>query len=173
MSSVVFLRAANVGRHQRFRPKLVAQALSRLELRSLGAAGTFVVKAAVPEGELRAAFASELPFEPRMAVVSGAAVRELVARDPLGAEAAALGAKRFFSALLEPPACIPTLPLDRPEGQDWQARLALAEPWYALSLRRGSGRGVVYSNPVVEPALGVPATTRGWNTMLSVARALG
>jgi len=172
MPSTVFLRAVNVGRHQRFRPRDLAASLARFEVRSLGAAGTFVVKAAAPESELRAAIVAELPFEPQMAVVPGEAVLRLLEEDPFADEAAALGAKRFVSVLLDSPASIPGLPLDRPEGSDWQVRLAMVESWFALSLRRRAPKGVSYANLVVEPALGVAATTRGWATMVSVARAL-
>ncbi len=171
MSTIAFLRAANVGGHQRFRPKLLADALPQLQLRNFGAAGTFLIRAALPEAEIRAAFAGVLPFDPQLALVSAADFAALVAADPFAAEAEALGAKRFLSVLLEPPVAVPPLPLDRPEGDGWQVRLAVVEAWYSVSLRRGVGAGVVYPN-LVEKVIGVAVTTRGWPTVLQVARAL-
>lgn len=172
MSKVLFLRAANVGSHQRFRPKELVTSLPRLELRNFGAAGTFLVRAALPEAEILAALATALSFEPQVAVVPAEALAALVAVDPFAAEAEALGAKRYLSLLLEPPGSVPPLPFERPQGEGWQVRLAAVEPWYAVSLRRGHGAGVVYPN-LVERELGVRATTRGWPTILRVAKAIG
>jgi uncharacterized protein (DUF1697 family) len=172
MSTLAFLRAANVGGHQRFRPKLLEQALPELRLRNFGAAGTFLVAAELPEDAIRAAFAAALPFEPQLALVPAAPFAALVARDPLAAEAEALGAKRYLSVLLEPAPALPPLPLGRPEGPDWQVQLAEVGAWYALSLRRGEGAGVVYPN-FLDKTLGVPLTTRGWPTVQRLAKALG
>jgi hypothetical protein len=43
---------------------------------------------------------------------------------------------------------------------------------YALTLRRRTQDRLVYSNEVVERALGVRATTRGWETLLTVCTLL-
>jgi uncharacterized protein (DUF1697 family) len=173
MHRVLFLRAANVGGHQRFRPSELVVALPGLGLRSFGAAGTFLMQATMPEARIRATLAEALPFEPSLAVVPAERLVALVRADPFAAEAEAEGARRFLSLLLAPPAVVPALPLERPEGAAWQVRVAAVEPWYALSLRRGEGAGVVYPNPMVERALAVPATTRGWPTIQQVVRALG
>jgi len=172
MSTIALLRAANVGRHQRFRAKALESELPALQLKNFGAAGTYLVRADLPEAEIRAAFARALPFAPQLALVPAVDFAALVAADPFAAEAEALGAKRFLSLLLEAPAVLPTLPLERPEGGHWQVRLAAVEPWYAISLRRGQGAGVVYPN-FLDKTLGVPMTTRGWGTVLRVAKALG
>lgn len=172
MPFIAFLRAVNVGKHQRFRAKALELELPALQLKNFGAAGTYLVRAELPEAEIRAAFSRALPFEPQLALVPAERFAALVAADPFAAEAEALGAKRFLSLLLEAPASMPTLPLERPEGCDWQVRLAAVEPWYALSLRRGQGAGVAYPD-FVGKTLGVPITTRGWTTVQRVARALG
>ena len=44
MASVVFLRAANVGGHQTFHPKTLANDLAAFRVVNIGAAGTFVVR---------------------------------------------------------------------------------------------------------------------------------
>jgi len=172
MSSVVLLRAATVGGHQRFKPADLARELRDLRIRSIGAAGTFVVHAEADEGMLHEAFRERLPFEPQLAVIPGDEVLALVASDPLAVQARELGAKRHLAFLLEPLASWPDLPVDQPAGADWQVRVAQAGSWYALCLRRGSGRGVAYPNPAVERLLGVPATTRTWGTVETVARRL-
>jgi uncharacterized protein (DUF1697 family) len=172
MSTIAFLRAANVGKHQRFRAKALEAELPALNLKNFGAAGTYLVRAELPEAEIRAAFAGALPFEPQLALVSATDFVALVAADPFAAQAEDLGAKRFLSVLLEPLTTQPALPIERPEGDDWQVRLAAVGPWYALSMRRGQGAGTVYPN-FLDKTLGVPMTTRGWGTVLRVAKAVG
>jgi len=171
MSTIALLRAANVGRHQRFRAKALEAELPALQLKNFGAAGTYIVGADLPEAKIRAAFAGALPFVPQLALVPAEDFAALVAADPFAAEAEALGAKRFLSVLLEPTASLPALPLERPEGGGWQVRLAAVGPWYAVSMRRGQGAGVAYPN-FLDKTLGVPMTTRGWGTVLRVAKAL-
>jgi hypothetical protein len=53
MSSVVFLRAVNVGGHQKFQPSKLAKELERFGVVNLGAAGTFVVRENVSQARLR------------------------------------------------------------------------------------------------------------------------
>ncbi len=171
MPYVALLRAANVGVHQRFRAKALEAELPALKLKNFGAAGTCLVGAELPEGAVRAAFAAGLPFEPQLALVPVEDFAALVAADPCAAEAEAQGAKRFLSVFLEPLQARPAQPLQRPEGDDWQVMLAEVGPWYALSMRRGQGAGTVYPN-FLDKALGVPITTRGWATVLRVARAI-
>ena len=47
MALVVFLRGVNVGGHKTFRPAALARELAALDLVNVGAAGTFVVRAAI------------------------------------------------------------------------------------------------------------------------------
>ena len=44
MALVVFLRGVNVGGHKAFQPTVLARALAALDVKSIGAAGTFVVR---------------------------------------------------------------------------------------------------------------------------------
>src|SRR5260370_13726701 len=63
MSSVVFLRAVNVGGTNRCQPALIAKQLSKFDVVNIGAVGTFVVREDVSESALRRAFAKKLPFK--------------------------------------------------------------------------------------------------------------
>src|SRR4051812_22278516 len=56
MALVVFLRGVNVGGHRRFRPSVLAKALSAYDVTNVGAAGTFVVR----QQGTRAKFLAEL-----------------------------------------------------------------------------------------------------------------
>src|SRR5579862_7361741 len=61
MAHAVFLRAANVGGANIFRPAQVAAAMRRLDVVNIGAAGTFVVRSGASATEVRKSFETELP----------------------------------------------------------------------------------------------------------------
>ena len=63
MSSVVFLRAVNVGGTNRCQPAQIAKALARFDVVDIGAVGTFVVRKDASESALRTAIAGKLPFK--------------------------------------------------------------------------------------------------------------
>jgi hypothetical protein len=65
-----------------------------------------------------------------------------------------------------------TLPLDKPEGADWQVRVIAAARPFVASLHRRQGRRLIYPNEVVEKSFGVTATTRNWSTIVSIAEIL-
>jgi uncharacterized protein (DUF1697 family) len=66
---VVFLRAANVGGKNVFRPAQLARALDHLDVVNVGAAGTFVVRGKASAARIRREIVALLPFEPSLAVV--------------------------------------------------------------------------------------------------------
>jgi uncharacterized protein (DUF1697 family) len=168
----VFLRAANVGGHQVFKPSAFARDLSALGCKNIGAAGTFVFTAAASEAKLRAAIAKALPFKPEMAVVEGSRIDRLVTSLPFGPGPLGPGEKAFVSALVAPPKARPRLPISRPEAGTWQLRIIALNGPFVLSVRRTKEPGKFYPNEVVEKAYGVPATTRGWSTVEAVRAAL-
>ncbi|MCI0342154.1 MAG: hypothetical protein L0216_13590 [Planctomycetales bacterium] len=167
MALVVFLRAANVGGHA-LRPKALADDLG---LVNIGAAGTFVATGKTAPRRLAAAIRRRIPYETAVMVCPAAEVLRLVRSDPFGARPPAANVKRFVSILEREPRSPPKLPIERPDGGPWEVRVVRLVGRYALSLslRRPGG---LYPNEVVEKSLGVPATTRGWETVLEVARRL-
>lgn len=171
MASVVFFRAANVGGRGVFRPKALAAALPALEIASIGAAGTLVVRADVPAAKIAGAIAAELPFVPELLVIPGRDVAALVEADPFREIAAPVEAKPEVGVLAETPPRAPAMPLERPETSAWQVRIVAQRGRFVLALRR-PGTPLVYTNGVVEKEWGVPATTRTWGTMAAVAKAL-
>jgi hypothetical protein len=167
-----FLRAANVGGHQVFKPSQLPKALPSYRPRSIGAAGTFAFFDVSSERALRAALRLALPFEPELALVPGAAVARLALRAPFGAGAPPAGLGWFVSVLLAPPKLRPRLPVAAPPTGPWQIQLTEVDPPFALCKRRLDKPGKFYPNPLVERAFAVPATTRSWSTLLALARAL-
>lgn len=167
MASVVFLRGVNVGGRKTFRPAALARELSDLDVASVGAAGTFVVRARVSQAVIRKEILGRLPFEPGVVVCRGKEILDLVAAEPFPRRRVP-GSKRYVSVLEKKPRKLPGFPCDRPEGEPWQVRLLGVEGRFVLSLHRRRGRKLLYPNQVVEKVLGVGATSRNWDTMLKV-----
>lgn len=172
MPHVVFLRAANVGGRNVFRPAQLAAALAHLDVLNVGAAGTFVVRSRVPAASIRREVLELLPFQPRIAVRPAGEVLALVRSEPFRGVAFSKDLRGWVAVLDGRPKVRPPLPLARPAGKGWSVRFDRLEGAFALGLcRRRPGR-FVFPNQVVESALGVPATTRWWETFERVASLL-
>jgi len=170
MSSVVFFRAVNVGGHQKFQPGKLAKELAQFGVVNLGAAGTFVVRENVSPSKLRAAILRRLPFEPELMICPARDVLALGGSEPFRNFPAGKGADRFVSVLRTAPRTLPKLPVEQPGGDRWEVRIIDVCGRFALSLRRV---GKTYPNAVVEKHLGIPATTRSWNTIEAIWKIVG
>src|SRR6516225_11942269 len=101
MSSVVFLRAVNVGGTNRCQPAVIAKQLAKFDVVNIGAVGTFVVRKDVSESVLRNAFAKKLPFKCKIMIcpardITKLASMELFSQQPSGADIT-----RFVNVLAE------------------------------------------------------------------------
>lgn len=172
MAFVVFLRGVNVGGAKSFKPTALAADLADLEVESVGAAGTFLVRGKGTAKGVAKRFREALPFEADVYARPAQEVLDLLARDPFRGRLPP-DARPFVTILAETPAGPPpALPIDRPEGAAWEVRLVAVEGAYALCARRVAG-GKHYPNEIVEKVLGVRATTRAWSTLGTVAKRLG
>jgi uncharacterized protein (DUF1697 family) len=169
MPSVVFFRAVNVGGHQKFQPGKLANELAAFGVVNIGAAGTLVVRENVSETKLRDEILRRLPFKPEVMICPARDVLALAGGNWFGDAHAGKDAARFVSVLQKAPRAKPPLPIEQPAGEKWEVRLVAITGRFVLSLRR---LGQTYSNAVVEKHLGVPATTRNWNTIESICEIL-
>ena len=169
MSSVVFMRAVNVGGHKAFQPSLLAKELGHLGVINVGAAGTFVVRGNVARRTIRAEFVKRLPFEVELMICRGSDVLDLEASEPFPDSK---DLRRFVSVMSRRPGTPPHLPLCQPTGDRWEVKIIGVSGPFALSLCRRLGRSFVDPNRVVEKGFGVPATTRNWNTIVKVCGTL-
>lgn len=172
MSLVVFLRGVNVGGHKAFQPSMLARKLSGLDVKSVGAAGTFIVRGKLGERTARAEFLKHLPFDAHIMICTAAKLVDLVCDDPFDDRVLDQDIKRFVSVLERRPRVVPRLPIHVPEGKDWQVAVIAVRGPFVMSLLRRTGRTLVYPNQVIEKQLGVAATTRSWSTILKVREAL-
>lgn len=168
MSSVVFLRGVNVGGKKVFQPSALARELSGVGAVNVGAAGTFVVRNAIGAAALQAELERRLPFEAEIMICPAREVLALASRDPFSGEPAGKEVKRYVTVLAKRPRTVPSLPLTRPAGRDWQVKVIAIPGRFALSLHRRLGRTLVYPNEVIEQALGISATTRNWSTISAI-----
>lgn len=172
MASAVFLRAVNVGGHKTFRPSELASRLSSLEVKSIGAAGTFVVQADAEVAEIRTKFLKQIPFETQLMICPARDLLDLVRKSPFAAGSLPKADGQFISVVEAQIRNAPRLPLNVPEGKDWQVGIIAVRGNLVASLMRRVGTKRLYPNEVVERQLGVPATTRGWPTILKIHEAL-
>jgi uncharacterized protein (DUF1697 family) len=172
MAQVVFLRAVNVGGHQTFQPSALARELADLDVVNIGAAGTFVVRKRIAQASLRAELRKALKFDAEMMIVSDRDVLALLDDDPFAVEPGPKEAKRYVTILAKRPRKAPELPIERPAGSKWEVRVFAVDGVFALSYARRLTDRITYPNAVIEKRLGLPATTRNWNTFEAIAKVL-
>jgi hypothetical protein len=169
MAHAVFLRAANVGGRNVFRPAELIRSLDHLDAVNVGAAGTFVVRGGASAPTIRREILARLAFEPVLAVVPVQAVVALVRSRPFAGVRFSRDLRGWVAVLDGRPASPPDLPVGVPAGRAWSVRVDRLDGRFAPGLWRRRPGGFVFPSHVVEKALGVPATTRWWETIERVA----
>ena len=181
MPSVVFLRAVNVGGTNRCQPALIAKELAKFDIVNIGAVGTFVVRQDVSESGLRAAFARKLPFKCEIMICPARDIIKLVrqwtdspwraSKDPFSREPSGQDIIRFVSVLAKKLRAPPALPLSLPSDNEWLLKIIAIQDQFVLGLYRRQMKAISYLGKI-EKRLGVPVTTRNWNTIEKVAKIL-
>ena len=169
MALVVLLRGVNVGGHRTLRPSEIARRLHQFDVVNVGAAGTFVVRHAVAQTNLRAAFDRLLPFDAHLVICRGSDVVRLAESNPLAGQPAGPHIIRFVSVL--PTARRPSSPLPQcfPPAGRWGLRIVGQQGQFVFGVYRREMKAIGYLNQL-DRLYGVRATTRNWNTILAVAR---
>ena len=169
MALVVFLRGINVGGHRPFRPSVLAKELGIYDAVNVGAAGTLVIR----KPGLRANFVAELrrklPFDATIACCAGSDLMRLEMDNPFGTEALPADGVRFLSILAEAGRHRVSLPLDLLEGGDWLVRIIGSKNRLVYGVYRLQVKTIGCLGEI-DRIFGAPATTRSWNTILSLLR---
>src|SRR5262245_18654515 len=171
MRWVVFLRGVNVGKANRCQPSVIASQLSRLGVINIGAVGTFVVCKDVSESTLRAAIAKKLPFKCEIMICSARNIIKLASKEPFVGQSSDQNITRFVNILAKRPPSPPALPFCLPSEDDWLHKIIAIETRFVLGLYRRQMKAISYLGRI-EKLLGVPATTRNWNTIEKVVKIL-
>ena len=171
MPHIVLLRGVNVGGHRVFRPAQLPAQLPELGLVNIGAAGTFVVRERVSPERIRAALAKALPFATAIVIVDASEFRSLAAADPLAEYAGQKDITRFVTVLSEEPDAEPILPVEFKDGRRWLIRVVGRTGPFALGVYRRDPKTIGLLSRV-DRLFDVPLTTRNWNTIGAVVKAL-
>ena len=171
MASVVFLRAVNVGKANRCQPALIAEQLAKFGVVNIGAVGTFVVREGVKESALRAAIARKLRFKCEIMICPARDIIKLASKDPFSGQPSGLNITRFVSVLAKRLRAPPPLPLSLPSDDDWLLKIIAIQGRFVLGLYRRQMKAISYLSKI-EKRLGVPVTTRNWNTIEKVVTIL-
>jgi uncharacterized protein (DUF1697 family) len=171
MRWVVFLRAVNVGKANRCQPALIARQLAKFGVINIGAVGTFVVRKDVSESILRTAIARKLPFKCEIMICPARDIIKLASKDPFSRQPSGPNITRFVNVLAKRLPSPPSLPLSLPSDDDWLVKITAIRNRFVLGLYRRQMKTISYLGKI-EKLLGVPVTTRNWNTIKKVAEIL-
>ena len=172
MALVVFLRGVNVGGHRTFRPTTLVEPLKHLDVVNIGAAGTFVVRKPVSQTRLRAEFARLLPFEAEIMICQGREIIRLMSENHFAGQPVGPDIVRFVSVLSKHPRAAPSMPMVLPSRGRWLLKIVAMENRFVLGMYRRHMKVIGYLG-TLDRILGVPVTTRNWNTITAIARVLG
>ena len=185
MRWVVFLRGVNVGGANRCQPLLLAKQLSKFGVVNIGAVGTLVVREDVSESVLRKKITVQLAknfgVKCEIMICPAKSIVDLVRRDPFARQPSGPNITRFVMVLHKPLRSSSVLPtsshlsrqssLCLPLENNWLLKIIAIQNRFVLGLYRREMKAISYLGKV-EKLLGVPATTRNWNTIEKVAAIL-
>jgi uncharacterized protein (DUF1697 family) len=171
MACVVFLRAVNVGGVNRCQPTVIAKQLAKFGVINVGAVGTFVVRQNISESVLRSALVRKLPFKCEIMICAARDIISLAAKNPFAGQPSGPNITRFVNVLAKRLRDFPPLPFSLPSGAEWLVKIIAIENRFVLGLYRRQMKTISYLGKI-EKILGVPATTRNWNTIEKVAQIL-
>jgi len=171
MRWVVFLRGVNVGKANRCQPAVIASQLSKFGLVNIGAVGTFVVREDVSESALRAAIAKKLPFKCEIMICPARDIIRLTTKNPFSGQPAGEKITQFVSVLAKSLPLPLNLPHCLPSPDDWLLKITGIQDRFVLGVYRREMKAIGYLGKI-EKLLGVPATTRSWNTIQKVVQIL-
>jgi len=177
MAHVAFLRAVNVGKANRCQPAVIAKQLTKFGVINVGAVGTFVVREDVSESTLRTAIAKKLPFKCEIMICPAHDIIKLASKHPFSRQPSGPDIVRFVTILHKPlrgrtrSDLHQTSNIEHQTSDDWLLKIIAIQGRFVLGLYRRQMKAISYLGKI-EKLLGVPATTRSWNTIEKVVRIL-
>ena len=150
---------------------MLARELVAYDVVNVGAAGTLVVRKPGSRAKFVAELRRKLPFEAEVAFCDGSDLIRLEMEDPFGAEPSRPGVVRFVSILSKTGRGKRRLPIVIPEVGEWFVRIIGSRNRLVFGVYRRHMKTIGYLGHIDE-LFGAAATTRNWNTILSVLRIL-
>ena len=171
MALVVFLRGVNVGGHRTFRPSILAKELRDYGVVNVGAAGTFVVRKPGIRAKFRAELLRKLPFETEVVLCDGRDLIRMEMENPFGAEPSRPDFVRFVSILLKADRGMVSIPCAFPPRGEWFVRVIASKKRFLFGEYRRHMKTIGYLGQI-DKLFGVRATTRNWNTIITIVQIL-
>jgi uncharacterized protein (DUF1697 family) len=171
VTHVVLLRGVNVGGHRTFRPARLAEQLQHLGAVNIGAAGTFVIRKPVARAQLRVELASRLPFDTDIMICPSRDIARLLSHDWFAGRPSRPDIVRFVSVLSRVPRLAPSLPLTLPSRGQWMLKVLARDGRFVIGEYRRQMKAIGYLG-TLDRVFGASATTRNWNTVSAIAKAL-
>lgn len=171
MALVAFLRGVNVGGHRTFRPSILAKDLSDYDVVNVGAAGTLIAWKPGSRTKFRAELLRKLPFETEVVLCDCRDLIRMEAENPFGAEPARPDIVRFVSILSRAGHSPSHIPFTLPSSGEWLVRIIASKGQFVFGEYRRHMKTIGYLGQI-DKQFGEPATTRNWNTILTVVRIL-
>ena len=172
MALVVLLRGVNVGGHRTFRPSTLAQQLKHLDAVNIGATGTFVIRRAVSRVQLRVELARLLPFKAEIMICPGREIVRMMSDNHFADQPVRPDIVRFVSVLSRRPRSAPATPMTFPSTGRWLLKIIARDNRFVFGVYRRHMKVIGYLGRL-DRLFGVPATTRNWNTIATIAKVLG
>jgi uncharacterized protein (DUF1697 family) len=129
------------------------------------------VREDVSESVLRNAIAKKLPFKCEIMICPARDIMNLASKDPFSQQPSGPDITRFVNVLHKRPRALPSLPLSLPSDDDWLLKVIAIQDRFVLGLYRRQMKAISYLGKI-ERRLGVPVTTRSWNTIGRIAKIL-
>jgi uncharacterized protein (DUF1697 family) len=168
---VAFIRGINVGGHRSFRPSILAKELSAYDVVNVGATGTFVVRKPGSRSRFRSAVIRRLPFDAEIMLCDGRDLIRLEQDNPFAGVSPRADVVPFVSILSKAVRVQPAVPIAIPTEGDWYVRVLGARDRFVFGVYRRHMKTIGYLGQL-DKLFGAPATTRGWSTILSIAKIL-
>jgi uncharacterized protein (DUF1697 family) len=169
---VVLLRGLNVGGHRSFRPAVLAEQLKHLDAVNIGAAGTLVIRRPVIRAQLRAELTRRLPFDAEIMICEGRDIVRLMSQNHFANQPVRPDIVRFVSVLSKSPRSAPSTPMTFPSTGKWLLKILARDNRFVFGVYRRHMKVISYLG-TFDRLFGIPATTRNWNTITAIAKALG
>ena len=111
-----------------------------------------------------------MPFEAEIMICSGREIITAAAANPFTGQPSGPDIVWFVSVLAKRPRSLPDLPLSLPADK-WLLRIIAIQDRFAFGLYRRNMRAISYLSQI-EKRMGMPVTTRNWNTITSIIKVL-
>jgi uncharacterized protein (DUF1697 family) len=171
MALIVFLRGVNVGGHRTFRPSIFAKELSGYDVVNVGAAGTFIVRKPPSRAKLLTELRKRLPFVAEIVLCNGTDLVRLETENPFASVPPSPDVVRFVSILSKTGGVRAALPVTFPSEGEWLVRVIACSGPFVFGMYRRHMKTIGYLGQI-DKLYGVPATTRNWNTIMTIVRIL-